>query len=423
MSTRSLALAGFSFLALGLFAGCNEPCPHYAPNCADASPVPTGPAVSQDLAPGRYGTSRESASGLALTASTGAIRTFLGTDSFKLVLGTGKHLYLLLPDPDTSKAPRSFRVDRGDEGPNGNAGWPNEPQFSPDGHWIAYAGDFPKAKTNSYVREAIEGTGWRIPLVRADGPSAQPHWYKDANGLWIFLSDVSTTTSWDAVGQRNNGNTWKAKFLDTAVSAFEQGTVGSRTIPGAFKGGISPDGHWVGTSYQTSVLWDATSGVAHVLNGGMQQCNPSMNPFSSGSNSDYMMILGFGGATPVPTLAGSILEGQHENLWIWSKDDKAVWRAALPNTAPHPSTEIPGVSYYEWQRPRWSTHPDFATAFAKQTGSADGVGYDLVIVKLGEHGGELASHDRTTLLERGPVLRIATGSLISSDWSHLWVKP
>jgi hypothetical protein len=51
------------------------------------------------------------------------------------------------------------------------------------------------------------------------------------------------------------------------------------------------------------------------------------------------------------------------------------------------------------------------------------VGYDLFIVKLGPNGGELANHDRSTLLERGPVLRVATGSIISSDWSHLWVKP
>jgi len=406
----------------GLLAACNQPCPHYAPDCADGAAVPTAPVATAESGPGRHAAVPETPSGINLSASTGTIARFLGTDSFKLVLGTGKRLYLLLPASDTASPPASYRVDRGDEGPNGNAGWPNEPLFSPDGRWIAYAGDF-KAKTSSYVREAVSGQGWRVPVIRTAGSVSQPHWYRENGATWLYLSDINLYTAWDAPAQRNNGATWRVRFLDTAVGGIETATLGGKPIPGAFKGGISRDGAWVGTSYQQSVLWNSSTGASTLLNGGEQQCNPSMNPFESGANTDYMMVLGFGGATPVPTLDGPVSEGQHEHLWIWSKDDKAVWRAALPNVAPHPSDEIPGASYYEWQRPEWSTHPDFATAFAKRTGTADGVGYDLVVVKLGPAGGELAAHDRRSLLERGPVLRIATGSLISSDWSHLWVKP
>ena len=412
--SASLLIAGGLFLV-----GCNEPCPRYAPDCADGSDLPTTPDITVDREPGRYETTQEIPAGLSITAHTGEIARFVGSDSFKLVVGTSKKLYLLLPDPDASKPPRSVRIDRGDEGVNGAAGWPNEPLFSPDGRFVAFAGAY-SAKTDAFVREAVEGAGWRVPLVRSGTATAHPHWYREGDNQWLFVSDVATTTTWS--GSRNNGSTSRVLFHDSAVGTFEAAALRGRTLPGAFKGGISRDGLWAGTSYLQSVLWNASTGSATLLNSGVQQCNPSMNPFASGSNTDYMMILGFGGKTPVPTLAGPVLEGQHEHLWIWSKDDKAVWGAALPNVAPHSSSEVPGESYKEWQRPEWSTHPDFATALAKRSGTDEGMGYDLFIVKLGEDGGELAAHDRRAMLERGPVLRIATGSLLSSDWSHLWVK-
>ena len=212
-----------------------------------------------------------------------------------------------------------------------------------------------------------------------------------------------------------------AAFHDSTVDSFVPAKFQGNPVPGAFKGGVSRDGKWLGTSYQTSVLWNASTGTAKVLNGSFQQCNPSMNPFQTGPNTDFMMILGFGGNSPaVPTPQGAVTEGQHENLWVWTKDDQAVWRARLPNTAPHPANEVPGVIYEEWQRPRWSTHPDFATALALRGGTDY---YDLLIVKMSDQPGALAASDRSQTIERGPVLRVATGSLISSDWSHLWVKP
>ncbi|HNY29918.1 MAG TPA: hypothetical protein PKO15_03435 [Fibrobacteria bacterium] len=416
--------------AMGILAlqGCNEPCPPYRPNCADgaASPMQSAPAAFES-APSKRSAVQEIPEGISWTTSTESLQKFLGTDSFKIALATGKRLYLLLPDPDKSKTPRSIRMDFGDEGPNGYPGRPNEPLFSPDGRWLAYIGIFSKGRTDSYVREAVAGLGWRIPLTRDQSGSlpttAHPHWSTNGKETWIYAVDVPLETSWNQSTKSVNGFTWRTRFLDSAIGPWEVAAIDGKSVPGAFKGGVSRDQKWVVTSYLQTVLWEASSGNASLLNGGDQQCNPSINPFASGSNTDFFMILGFGGSKPVPTVTGSVLEGQHEHLWIWSKEDKAVWGAALPNVAPHPSDEVPGLSYYEWQRPEWSTHPDFATAFAKRTGTDDGVGYDLFIVKLGQSGGELANHDRTTLLERGPVLRVATGSIISSDWSHLWVKP
>jgi hypothetical protein len=421
LSSHLLACLG----AVTLFVGCSSepPCPYYNASCKDAPAAgsPTSP-VTADRNPGRFATTDETPNGIVLSTSTGAIRTFVGSDSFKLAIGVGKRLYLLLPESDTSKPPRCVRIDRGDEGPSGNAGWPNEPLFSPDGRWLAYAGDFvAQSQTASFVREAVAGSGWRVPVVRSGDRATNPHWRKEGSDLWLYVTDVAGTASWNASTKTVSGGTYRARFLDSGISSFSAATVNGVAIPGSFKGGISLDGKWVGTSYQPSILFETESGKSTVLNNGIQQCNPSMNPFASGGNTDYMMILGFGGAIPVPTLTGNINEGQHEHLWIWSKDDKAVWGAALPNVAPHAATEVPGVSYSEWQRPEWSTHPDFATALAKRSGTPDGEGYDLILVKLGASGGELAAHNRTTMLERGPVLRLATGNFFSSDWSHLWV--
>jgi hypothetical protein len=420
-SFRFLASAALATLLVG--CGSEPPCPYYHASCSEgqASTSPTGP-VSLDRTPNRLGTTDETPSGIDLSASTGAIRSFVDSDSFKLALGVGKRLYLLLPASDTSKPPRCVRIDRGDEGPSGSAGWPNEPLFSPDGHWLAYAGDFvAQSQTASFVREAVPGTGWRVPLVRSGDRATNPHWHREGSDLWLYVTDIAGTATWNATTKTVSGGTYRARFQDSTISSFAAATVNGAAIPGSFKGGISLDGKWVGTSYQPSILFETETSKSVVLNNGIQQCNPSMNPFATGSNTDYMMILGFGGATPVPTLAGDVNEGQHEHLWIWSKDDKAVWGAALPNAAPHTASEVPGQTYTEWQRPEWSTHPDFATAFAKREGTPDGEGYDLILVKLGAAGGELAAHDRTTMLERGPVLRLATGKFLSSDWSHLWV--
>jgi hypothetical protein len=405
-----------------LLAGCSTEvhCPYYNRSCAETSSPSAPVETTTDRVAKQYAATDESPSEITLSASTGAIQKFLGVDSFKLALGTGQRLYLWLPASDTSLPPRSVRLDRGDEGPSGGAGWPDFPLFSPDGHWIAYSGDFiAQSLTASFVREAVPGTGWRIPLIRTGDRACNPHWHKEGSDLWIYVTDVSGIATWSAAKDSVSGGTFRARFLDTTVSDFQRATVDGVAIPGAFKGGISKDGAWVGTSYQTTVLFGTADAKSRVLNGGVQQCNPSMNPFTSGGNTDYMMVLGFGGS--VPTLGKPVLEGEHEHLWIWSKDDKAVWGGALPNVAPHSSSEIPGVTYTEWQRPNWSTHPDYATALAKRSGTADGLGYDLILVKLGPVGGELAAHDRTTMLERGPVLRLATGTFTSSDWSHLWV--
>lgn len=413
-----------SWLGLLALAGCDSkaPCPPYHPTCSETPTNVEPTATAVDNSPHRYATLDETPSGITLSATTGALRTFLGADSFKLAVGVGKKLYLLLPATDPAAVPRCVRLDRGDEGPSGGAGWPNEPLFSPDGRWVAYAGDFvAQSQTRSFAREAVAGNGWRIPLVRTGDRATNPHWRREGADTWIYVTDIAGIASWNAATKTVSGGTYRARLLDSSVSSFESATVDGVPLPGSFKGGISLDGRWAGTSYQTSVLFETGTRKSYVLNGGVQQCNASMNPFPGGGNTDYMMILGFGGAQPVPTLDGEVREGQHEHLWIWSKDDKAVWGAALPNTAPHASSEVPGQTYTEWQRPEWSTHPDFATAFAKRRDTPDGEGYDLFLVKLGTEGGELAAHDRTTMLERGPVLRLATGSFHSSDWSHLWV--
>ncbi len=110
-------------------------------------------------------------------------------------------------------------------------------------------------------------------------------------------------------------------------------------------GGLSMDGTHLGEAYAQLVVFDLVRNKAHILIDGDQACNPSISP-----DNTYRMMY-------TPT--------QHERIAIRSKDDKEVWRIALPERAE------------QWQNPRWSRHPNFAIAAARFLGQ-----YKLVLIRL-----------------------------------------
>ena len=175
-------------------------------------------------------------------------------------------------------------------------------------------------------------------------------------------------------------------------------------IDGAYRGGLSKDGRWAGTTYLTSTLFDAESKGTVVLAGGRQQCNPSMNPFPSGGpHTDYMMILAFGGT--YGSVSGPVSEGLHENFWIYNKADKIVWQGRRPDEK----------FYLRWDKPEWSTHPRYATAVALPIGDENNG--DLFVVKIGD----LAEAKTDTVAQAQGYLKIGSGSFNSDSFSHLWV--
>ncbi len=401
-----------------LLGACSQqdPCPYYRPNCNDvAAGTVTNPVKTDAVHATRTITITDVSSleGIIL-ATTGQIERFLEQDTFKITFSLNSHLYLLLPASDTGKPPRILQVDQGDEDPHTHAGDPSSPQFSPDGKWLAFSGDVnDNSKSVSFLVPAKPGSVTRQPILSSNNKTNYPRWYREHDTDWVYVTNFSGLSFFNATTNTLDRATFRFPLLGDSVGSVQPATVKGKPVPGAFRGGISRGGTWMGTSYASTVLWQVGANKLFLLNNGDQQCNPSMNPFDSGSaNADYMMLLGFGGDKDVPTLSGPLREAEHQNLWIWNQNDKAVWQAKLPNT-----DEVPGTTYTEWQRPMWSTSPDFATALARHaTGE-----YDLLVVRVTNHAA-LANANRASLSQRGGVLRLAAGNFASNDWSHLWTR-
>lgn len=330
-----------------------------------------------------------------------SVKAFFGGREMKLVFTLHQNMYMVTYAGGT---PTVTRLSHGDEGIFGGQGAINSPLFSPDGKRITYAGT-PRGKP-AFIQEALVGAaeGWRVPLdpFRVHVTS-DPHWHTQGGKTWIYFSTLANLLQYDDQCQRIPGDTYRKEIIgDTGIGPFEP-----TGIPGAYRGGISKDGEWAGTSYATSTLFNLVDKSTRILSDGVQQCNPSMNPFEPGSkHMDYMMILAFGGTTYHLVDGKDFMEGLHENLWIYNHDDKIVWRARRPDT----------TVYQQWDKPEWSTDPQFATAIAMYP---DGETGDLYVVKVGD----LANAATDTLAQAQGFLKIGAGGFNSDVFTHLWVDP
>lgn len=394
----------FSF-ALALLLGCNEDSKPSNPgkNCPDQHAL--GPASAS-----RSGHKAGLVSGRTL-ASLDSIRfapkdsldAFFGGKEVKLAFTLHRRLYLV---EWGATGPVLTDLTAGDESFDGREGNINSPLFSPDGAWLAYGGSLSKPAV-SFVRQALPGDApaRRMPVDTAGYDAFDPHWVVEGDKTWIWFATDAGPVSWSDRCAQMGGSTYKAQLLpDSSL-----GTVEVTGLPGSFKGGLSKDLRWAGTSYGPSALYDREARQATLLAGLVQQCNPSMNPYPPGSrNADHMMILGFGGL--MKTVAGDVTENVHENLWIYGKGDRIVWRGRLP----------PDAKYQQWQKPEWSTHPDYATAVALHDykGGVATKG-DLYAVRIGD----LADYEGADLAEAQGHFKLAEGRFTESSFSHLWVGP
>ncbi len=351
--------------------------------------------------------------GLTMAVTTKQIQDFLGVTQFKLAFRHQLKLYLLLPAADVNVAPEVIKLSQENESFDGTPGIPAEPIFSPDGRYVAYAGTIGSAPKTvlSFVHVAEKGSVYRQPIDTTLNKKAySPHWYASGSDLYIVYIDKFGINSWNFESNSYIGETYMVKVIsDSTMGVPEEAVINGANIPGAFKGGVSKDSGWVGSTYGATVLFNTATQTSIVLNNGNQQCNASMNPFPAGGiNNDYMMILGFGGEAPVPAIGGNVLESQHQHLWVWDSDNNAVWKAALPA----------GYEGGEWQKPEWSTHKNFATSIAAKARSSV---YDLFIVKMTATGDELVNNTESALLTKAGELKVIEGNFGGSDWQHLWV--
>jgi hypothetical protein len=400
----SFRLAGY-FLCAAAFAGCGDEARPTTPNptCTDQSlvaPPARGASIKHRAtkATGVSGALPETQ-----LASKDSVAAFFGGKRVKLALVLDK-LYLVSYD---GGEPTVTVLSQDDEGPNGTKGQINSPLFSPDGSKLAYGGNLYGSPKVSFVRDVRPGAAeaWRVPVDTTGLSAAEPHWVEDGGRMYIHFATTLDKVDWDPACGQLGGGTYRAEVISDSSLGNAQAT----GWPGAFKGGLSKDHRWAGTAFGTGLLWDTEARTAVILDGGAQQCNPSMNPYPAGSrHADYLMILAFGGT--YRTLSGPVTEYIHENLWIYNRDGLIVWRAKLPDAG----------RYLQWQKPEWSTHPQYATATALYRDNSGSVQTgDLYAVRIGN----LADADEAGLRDAEGYLLIAKGGLTESSFSHLWVEP
>jgi hypothetical protein len=392
------------FLVSLLLAGCQDqgggPVKPPVPQCDDPLQLKLSrPAVTSHKVPVPVKGQPAAIAGMTWARGDSVLSFFRGKD-VKLAFTLNRELYLVAY---VGGEPSLTRISHGDEGVNGQVGSINSPLFSPDGRKIVYPGTIQGKPV--FIRDAVSGdqVTWRVPIDPKAHVTADPHWFVEGGKTWIYFATLSNLVRYSEICGQVEGNTYKMELLDDTTLSSIQPT----GVPGAYRGGISKDGKWTGTSYATTTLFDVEADTTLVLAGkDNQQCNPSMNPYPPGSkHMDYLMVLGFGGV-PYQGIDGSVLnEGSHEKLWIFNRNDKVVWVAKRPDT----------VYYKNWDKPEWSTHPEFATAVAIYA-SRDTEG-DLFVVNIGD----LADLDEGKLHEPKAFLRIAEGGFTSDSFSHLWV--
>jgi hypothetical protein len=233
----------------------------------------------------------------------------------------------------------------------------HEPQVSLDGTRVAY-----ERGGKVYVRP-LDGSAATQIVEGYDG-----HWWMDDNDdEWIYYTTIGDNPEDTArkVWYPNNGkgiHTHRIRLRDN-LDEF--------VLDWKCSAGPSRDGTHLGAAYSTMIIFEMATGTAHVINSNNQGCNGSMSP----DDNYYLMHL----------------ELPHTYFCYRDKDDNRVWFAENP------------VGTVEWQNPEFSTHPDFATATAKEASGE----YSVWVIKI-------------STKEMVKVLDVTDGS----NWAepHLWVE-
>lgn len=397
---RRALLLGFAGL---LLANCGDqalpPLPS-SNNCIDAGELAYPDGEYSSHTAGRVTFAPASLPGVQwMTADS--VQAFFGTRNVRLAVAQGEALYLVSWETGN---PGVYRVSQGDEMPDLTPGNLSSPLFSPDGEWLVFAAG--QGAQGFAVKVSSPGQpAWRVPLSTEGYVTADPHWLARGGRPWVYFASTEEAIDYAGGCGQFPGYTYRQALMNDSTFDSLQTT----GLPGAFRGGVSRDGAWAGTAYSPAALYniDAPSQSPVILAGGRQKCNPSMNPFAPGSaNSDFLMLLGFGGSEDYRTPVGVLREGLHENLWIHDRDDEIIWQGRLPDSL-----------HYLWDKPEWSTHPRFASAVSARVGELSDLDCDLFAVRLPD----LSNARRDTLYQATGYLKLGKGAFGRGTYTHLWI--
>ncbi|MBD3314503.1 MAG: hypothetical protein GF344_01840 [Chitinivibrionales bacterium] len=387
--------------------------------CSDTGTEPTDDPTPESAATSFDATRVDSIEGLEFLDKA-MLENHLGGARFRLAFVHEKHLYVT----GTEIYPACLDLTQGDEGLNGGYGDISSPLFSPDGSMIVYGGERygTTGKNVSFcaiLPPSLDGPIKRLTVEHPESSAGEPRWLVGGGETRIYFINAFVNT---AIGIDENaaelsldGETYYAVLSgETIQGPYET------NFPGAFKGGISKDGVWVGTAYQKAALYNTQTDSLHLLGRQIQWCNASINPFNGGPNTDYLMMLSFGnindqndldtGRLIISVENDTLYEMGHENIWITNAENKMVWHSKKP------------AGYMTWELAEWSTHPAYATALGKTRNMEDRSEFGhLFIIRLPD----LTSNDESVLAESDDddnVKVIAASLNYNRTYSHLWVE-
>jgi hypothetical protein len=329
-----------------------------------------------------------------------SVKAFFGGKEARLVFTLDRQMYYVVY---RDGEPTVTRISQGDESRAGGEGAINSPLISPDGKWVTFAGT--TLGKPAFVQGLAIGDSAvkRTPIDPKARTTADPHWHVENGKTWIYFSTLPSVVQYNAECGQIAGSTYRVERIDDTTF----GEIEITGIAGAYRGGLSRDGRYAGTTYSSTAIFDREIDTTHLILPNRQQCNASMNPFPAGSrNTDLMMVLAFGGSKYPLVTGDSVTEGLHENLWIYNKHNQVVWRAKRPDPN----------HYVLFDKPEWSTHPQYATATALRRSDEQA---DLMVVKIGD----LADAEIDSVREATGYLKLAEGGFNRDAYTHMWVEP
>jgi hypothetical protein len=313
-----------------------------------------------------------------------SIRNFLGapSNSFKLAFtnASDQALYIVdfsqnEVDPTTGEQhPSVVKLPRDPARPGWNF---DSPLLSPDGKLVTYYLRSGATQQAPYVQDVSGATA----AISVASVGTDPHFWVDSTGeLFIIYSDKNLTQI-NMLSSLSGSSTFQQK-IDPSTGAL----IGSRTVlfNKPFNGGLSKNGRYLCTGYADGAFYDFVDNKlsyvyhknSYLDSGGLQICNPSINPTTDTAHQSEMLFLPFNGVPPIsyaPGWAQLPLIGMHEYLFIADKTNTALWYLKMP------------AGYFEWQCPEWTNDSNFVVAIAKITEPVTDDRYDCFLIKRSDN--------------------------------------
>ncbi|HMD67399.1 MAG TPA: SUMF1/EgtB/PvdO family nonheme iron enzyme [Chitinivibrionales bacterium] len=299
--------------------------------------------------------------GITVTCAKSDLSTFVGTSSLKIAFVKDNGIRRRGCYIDfTSPAPAVRLI--------GDTATPFGPRISPNGAYVAYG-----SKDMGFSSPS-QTTVWKLgdSLTPSDRTSASasayfPSWWVDtATGDTCLVCAEAATMDNDPQWISQRTLLWHCAA--GKISASPQVV----TAKGSFNGGFSKNGMYLATGYPRAYLYDVKENFlsryflppySGTNTDTIQVCNVSISP--SISNPDQLMFLDFG-YSKTSTVVGKPYEF-HSIIFICNSC------VACPNHVQKWFEKPSGFA--EWDDVKWSNHPDFAAAIAKQSSGSYGTLY------------------------------------------------